>query len=92
MCDMGLDDTLTSHVELFCDSFDMACHIALEWIPYAYLVLYQTPKISLVYLLYKRLNHIPYENVAHGILFLYISEAPLSDVVKKYDMNSCNIL
>ena len=39
---MGVDDTLTSHIELVCDSFDMACqsaiytHIALEWMPCAY--------------------------------------------------------
>ena len=28
-CDMGLDGTLTSHIELVCDSFDMACQSAI---------------------------------------------------------------
>ena len=39
---MGLDGTLTSHIERVADEFDMAfqsaiyTHIALEWISYAF--------------------------------------------------------
>ena len=28
-CDMGLDGTLTSHIELVADEFDMACQSAI---------------------------------------------------------------